>query len=140
MGTFLRSLQSLNGLELIVSTQLVNQKTNVDSCARNLQKLSCKTFQIKAFLLSFVNLSTIFSRGLLWQIKVIPCQSKWPKYSLETPESLQLLLTFCLLFNIRTIKFIMKKTTFYNKSSFFQTICDESRTNYVRSLSSHFTY
>ena len=41
---------------------------------------------------------------------------------------------------ITTIQFSVRKTTFYDKSSFFKIIGDAFRTEYVCSLSSYFTY
>ena len=41
---------------------------------------------------------------------------------------------------ITTIQFSVKKTTFYDKSSFLEIIGDAFRTEHACSLSSHFTY
>ena len=42
--------------------------------------------------------------------------------------------------DITTIQFSVKKTTFYDESSIIEIIDDAFRTEYVCSLSSHFTY
>ena len=59
--------KALKNLELMASPQPATLNPNFDSCARKLCKKavkSCKTFQKKAILLYFVNLSTIFCSWL----------------------------------------------------------------------------
>ena len=43
------SRKPLKSFELLVCTQLATQKTNFDSCARELPKITCKTLHIKTY-------------------------------------------------------------------------------------------